>query len=102
METKICKRCGRELPSTMFRTGMAHGTPFVVSICEDCMKERQREGRAKRKQQKALSHAEEVEQARNLRLRDFTPRELMEELNRRGYTGKLKFVEVHEIDIENF
>lgn len=32
-------------------------------------------------------------------LGDFTPRQLMEELRRRGYTGKLQFVEVKTIDL---
>ena len=32
-------------------------------------------------------------------LEDFTPRQLMEELKRRGYTGKLQYVEVKNIDL---
>jgi len=32
-------------------------------------------------------------------LGDFTPRQLMEELRRRGYTGKLQFVEVKTVDL---
>ena len=31
-------------------------------------------------------------------LADYTPRQLMEELKRRGYTGKLQFVEVKTVD----
>lgn len=102
METKICKRCGRELPITEYSTGKAHGTPFVRSVCKSCMKEKQRKGHAARKAKKEITHAEELEQARRMRIKDFTPRELMEELARRGYTGKLQYTEVHEIDIENF
>jgi len=33
------------------------------------------------------------------RLSEFTPRELMLELKRRGYEGELAFVEVHKIDL---
>jgi hypothetical protein len=33
-------------------------------------------------------------------LEDFTPRQLMEELKRRGYTGKLQYVEVKNIDLD--
>lgn len=102
METKICKRCGRELPITEYSTGKAHGTPFVRSVCKSCMKDIMLESRANRKKKKELTHAEELEQARCMRIKDFTPRELIEELARRGYTGKLQFTEVHEIDIENF
>ena len=35
-------------------------------------------------------------------LADYTPRQLMEELKRRGYTGKLQFVEVKTIDLATF
>ena len=40
--------------------------------------------------------------ARNARLAEFTPRELMAELARRGYEGKLTYTRVEEIDINNF
>jgi hypothetical protein len=33
-------------------------------------------------------------------LEDFTPRQLMEELKRRGYTGRLQYVEVKDIDLD--
>lgn len=102
METKICKCCGKELPITEFGTGKGHGVVFTRNVCTSCMKGKQREGHAARKAKKEITHAEELEQARCMRIKDFTPRELMEELARRGYTGKLQFTEVHEIDIENF
>lgn len=35
-------------------------------------------------------------------LSKFTPRQLMEELKRRGYTGKLQYVEVKTIDLNTF
>jgi hypothetical protein len=44
---------------------------------------------------------EQVEQAKAMRLEDFTPRELMERLRDLGYTGKLNYVETHVIDLEN-
>jgi hypothetical protein len=36
---------------------------------------------------------------RQLCLADFSPRELTEELKRRGYEGKLTYVETHTIDL---
>jgi hypothetical protein len=35
-------------------------------------------------------------------LEQYTPRELIEELSRRGYKGKLQYTQVHVIDLENF
>lgn len=45
---------------------------------------------------------ENILRAKKMRLSEFTPRELMEELVRRGYKGKLSYTEVHEIDLSNF
>ena len=56
METKVCKCCGNELPITEFRKGKAHGVEFVMSVCNTCMRNKQIEGHAKRKEQKAKSH----------------------------------------------
>lgn len=58
------------------------------------------EGKRKKKEVRDLEA--EIASAKKMRIEDFTPRELMEELSRRGYTGKLKFVQVKEIDISNF
>jgi len=33
METKVCKKCGRELPMTEFRI---HKSGFVLNQCKDC------------------------------------------------------------------
>lgn len=38
--------------------------------------------------------------ARNLRITDFTPRELMVELKRRGYEFTMKYTETHIISSE--
>lgn len=101
METKICKCCGKELPITEFRKGKAHGVEFVMSVCNTCMRNKQAEGHKRRKEKQAISHEEELAQAKTLRLKDFTPRELMEELKRRGYEGKITYVETHVIDLSN-
>lgn len=87
METKICKKCGRELVIDNFKKTRWGGR---ADVCTDCAREKFRETRAKKEQQ-----------ANARSLGQYTPRELMEELARRGYTGKLTYVETHTIDIEN-
>lgn len=94
METKVCSCCGRELPITEFATRGIKGRKgevCVTSLCKECMKEKVASGREKK-----------VDKAKSMRLKDFTPRELMQELASRGYEGKLRFVQVQEIDITNF
>lgn len=99
METKVCKKCGRELPVSNFRHGKANGVDFITSICTECISALQKAGRAKKKAEKKKSQQDLVEDAKKMRLSEFTPRELMLELKRRGYEGELSFVEVHKIDI---
>lgn len=101
METKICKTCGRELPVENFHKGRANGVEFVMSICHECWHERQIAGRRKAKEKRASNQIDLVEDAKRKRLSEFTPRELMLELKRRGYEGELAFVEVHKIRLED-
>ena len=91
-ETRICKECGRELPLEMFKTTRWGDK---VHVCNDCAAEKYRKSRANNKEQK-------VNKARSLRLEDFSPRELMEELARRGYKGELTYTRIETIDITNF
>lgn len=94
METKICSCCGKELPITDFaiRGVKGHkGKTVITSVCKSCMADKVAHGRNKA-----------VDKAKEMRLQDFTPRELMQELARRGYEGKLRFVQVQEVDITNF
>lgn len=89
METnkvKRCYKCGRVLPIEQFykNRSMPDG---LQTACKDCIKERDKERQNRRKATK---------------IEKFTSRELMEELARRGYRGKLEFIEVHTIDITNF
>lgn len=95
METQICKCCGRELPFEQF----AKNAFGYTHICKECNSKNRKEAALNRK--KLKQQAIDALNARNLRLSDFTPRELMEELKRRGYEGKLRFVKVEEIDFEN-
>lgn len=95
-KTKVCKCCGKELPISEFRKGKASGVEFVVSVCKTCMRNKLIEGHAKRKEQK--SHEQELAEAKVMRLSDFTPRELMVELKRRGYEFKMEYTETHIIN----
>ena len=88
METQKCKCCGRELPVENFK--MTRWSTRA-QVCNDCALEH-RKGNHKAKQYGA----------RQLTLQDYTPRELMEELARRGYEGKLTYTRVETIDITNF
>ena len=92
METSICKTCGRELPVSSFKM-TRWGTRSAV--CNKCASELCTKTKAAKK-------AEKEKEQRELRLRDFTPRELMEELSRRGYEGKLTYTHIETIDITNF
>jgi len=94
-ETKKCKCCGRELPLSEF-----HKTGFgLTSICKTCVVKKQQEGRKARKQER--NYEQEIADARKMRLKDFTGRDLLEELKRRGYCGTILIPETRykEVDI---
>lgn len=82
METKVCKRCGRELPTTEFSKDKSYPDGLNY-ICKECQRKAQRESYERRKATSVL-HSEELQK--------FSPRELMDELKRRGYKGKLTFL----------
>lgn len=89
-ETKICKKCGRELPVDAFN---AHKRTRdgLQPYCKECQAEIVKAGRARRKAQAAEDPAE-VTPA----LAAFTDDELMSELKARGYFWKdlYKYVKV--------
>lgn len=98
METKVCKDCGRELPITNFKLSRFG---VRVGVCTECANKK----RIINKQKKEISMKAEVEaqrareQERAQILQTFLPCELMRELKRRGYEGKLTLKQ--EIDICN-
>lgn len=97
--TRKCTRCGRELTFDKYR--MTRWGDYT-SVCNDCTAQLRRE---KAQEKKARIEAEERKQemeASAKRLKDFTPRELMQELADRGYKGKLTYTKTIEIDIEHF
>lgn len=86
-ETKTCPKCGRTLTADSFYK-RSNGT--LYSYCKECAK-------AYNKEHNMRITPPDSENP----LSAFTPRQLMQELVRRGYTGKLKLVTINEIDLNN-
>lgn len=91
-ETKVCSKCGRELPRSMFhaKTGSKDG---LQGYCKECTRECSRQSYDKRKTLSKLIREEVRRDAgrdliqvySNPELAKFTPRELMVELKARGF-----------------
>lgn len=96
METKVCATCGRELTLDHFAK-----KPYgVAKSCNECNAKKCADGKAYKKKVSELE--KQIEEMKSVRLNDFTPRELMEELVRRCYRGKLVYTQVQEIDLSAF
>lgn len=93
METKKCKCCGRDLPLGEF----GRSPLGVYNTCKECVKKNQSVGRSGKKTVSSLE--KDVEKAKVMRLSEFSPRDLMAELKRRGYKGRITYVETHTIDL---
>lgn len=78
--TKVCSKCGKVLPISEFHSD-SRTADGLSKVCRNCKLEEKREARVLQK---------ELQQKNPLA--SFKPRELIEELRRRGYTGKLHFV----------
>ena len=85
-ETKTCPKCGRTLTIDNFYQ-RADGRPSAY--CMECTRADSRK-----------RYRDTPPDSENP-LSAFTPRQLMQELVRRGYTGKLKLVTINEIDLNN-
>lgn len=85
--TKKCSICGKTLPLSAFYSNSSSKDGHH-SCCKECYKQRNKK-----------FYEAAKEKLRTSRLADFTPRELMEELRRRGYEGKLYYTEVHTIEL---
>ena len=91
-KTQVCKCCGRELPIEEFRVSRLGRD----KTCIECTKKNQSIGHAKKREaEQAMADAKN---ARSLRLKDFTPRELMAELKRRGFKYTMEYTETHIIN----
>ena len=90
-ETKKCSCCGNEFPVSEFQTDR-QGNP--ISVCKACMTKKRVEGHERRKAERQRKEEERTILLKNARLSQFTPRELMTELKRRGYEFTMTYKEV--------
>ena len=101
METKVCKKCGRELSISDFYTN-SKAKDGLATYCKGCSNELSveyaRKRRARKKEQAKENERIEFEKKykiyTNRELAKFTPRELMLELHARGYEGELLYKEI--------
>lgn len=109
METKVCRKCGKELPTSEFFTSKK-AKDGLHSYCKSCCMEAARESQWRRREKKKKEEMAEFEKKckiyTNRELAKFTPRELMLELKARGYVGTLLYEEVivnkHFIDLSKY
>lgn len=94
-KTKRCIKCGRELPLDAFYQHKAMKDGYQ-NECKECSKERFRQYRKKKK--KKLKDA--ILDANKVKLSDFSPRDMMHELAKRGYYGIVHFDTEVEKEIE--
>lgn len=78
IKTKKCPKCGRVLPLSEFHLRQA-AADGLQAWCKECQKER----RGGHKMNKDC----------NPDLAQFTPRQLIQELKNRGYTGEIQYVQ---------
>ena len=82
--TKTCPKCGRTLPIESF---YKRGNGMIYSYCKECT-------RTYNKERSMRITPPDSENP----LSEYTPRQLMQELKRRGYTGKLYIQQVADLD----
>ena len=90
IKTKVCSKCKRELPITEFNKHRRSKDGLQCS-CKQCQKEYVK---AKRLEKLELEQERKnfIENG-NPKLKEFTPRQLMDELIARGYRDELIYVQ---------
>lgn len=78
IKTKKCSKCGRELPLNEFYLNRA-AADGLQAWCKECQKERIR--------------GHKINKDCNPELAQFTLRQLIEELKKRGYSGEIQYVQ---------
>ena len=98
-DKKSCTCCGQVKTLDHFKL-TRWGTR--VNVCTECAIQKARDNKIRKQQEEEMAKAREdaKKSERQKMLEQYTPRELMEELARRGYTGELTYT--MKIDITNF
>lgn len=100
-KTKVCSKCGRELPQSEFYK-KSDSKDGLQSRCKECAIKSSSEYAKKSREKKKARKIEEERIAFESKykiytckeLAPFSPRELMLELKARGYTGDLLYQEI--------
>ena len=93
---KTCTKCHRELPEESF-SKCSSRPDGLQPYCKECTLEYNRQ-LAKLRKEAATAVGGNLKRIYvNPDLARFTPRQLMEELRARGYTGELKYVQTIKI-----
>lgn len=93
--SKTCKCCGRTLDISNFK----HGRWVMYRYVMNAIEKHRAENRQLRLDKTKQKIEDERAENRKLCLADFSPRELMCELKRRGYDGTLTYTETHTINL---
>lgn len=98
-DKKSCTCCGQVKTLDHFKL-TRWGTR--VNVCTECANQKARDNKIRKHQEEEMAKAREdaKKSERQKMLESYTPRELMNELARRGYTGELTYT--MKIDITNF
>jgi len=98
-DKKSCICCGQVKTLDHFKL-TRWGTR--VNVCTECAIQKARDNKIRKQQEEEMAKAREdaKKSERQKMLEQYTPRELMNELARRGYTGELTYI--MKIDITNF
>lgn len=103
METKVCSKCGRELPIENFWKD-AREKDGLNRRCAECVGEYQNALRAKLRISKLVVDAPKIEQSvikeiNENHIENIPSRLLISELRSRGYRGELELVTVQKVRI---
>ena len=108
MDTKVCVKCGRELPVEEFNKH-SKSKDGLQPYCKECQSEAYKKYHATRRTKRnplaKYTDADLINELKN-RAKTFllnpTPRDMMQALAALGYKGKLEITQTHVIDINNF
>ena len=102
-ETKVCSKCGRELPITEF-TLNKRAKDGHIGQCKDCVNAYQREQYARNKGKQITPPSNATIVSRNQKFASKTPRELQQEMRElkaeliaRGFNVEVKCTILQEI-----